>query len=269
MDVVREKAIRSIVNASMKNFVEGFELRHLSEVDNPEGTINMKKNNCFIAELGDEFIFYSAFVRSFDSSFGKVLENIGNQIASFSYTTKNQINSFITIEQQQHISSLLNMYETDKRQPLSDDYKKYHTILPKNIESYRKTHQCDNWFYNENTKTHYLCELKAGGDLDNKKAKSEKLALLTEFYMLKNMIADDENIVLYFATAYNKFGEGKGWKQPNVQTFFAADELLIGQDYWNFVCNDNEGFQIVFDQFKKSAVLIKRALKNIRKKYGI
>lgn len=269
MDKLREKGIRSIVDASIRSFVEGFELRHLSEVDNPEGTINMKKNNCFVAELGDEFIFYSAFVRSFDSSFGKVLENIGNHIAAFSYTTQNQINSFITIEQQQHISTLLNMYETDKRTPSIDDYEKYHTVLPKNIESYRKTHQCDNWFYNENTKTHFLCELKAGGDLDNKKAKSEKLALLTEYYMLKNHIDHDERIVLYFATAYNRFGEGKKWKQPNVQTFFASEELLIGRDYWNFVCNDDDGFNIVFDQYKKSAIHIKNALTNIRRTYGI
>lgn len=53
----------------------------LNEVNNPEGVINSKKYNCFINELGEEFMFYSAFVRSFDSSFGKVLENMGNSIA--------------------------------------------------------------------------------------------------------------------------------------------------------------------------------------------
>jgi hypothetical protein len=269
MEELKEKGIRAIVDASIKNFVEGFEFRHLSEKENPEGTINMKKNNCFIAELGDEFVFYSAFVRSFDSSFGKVLENIGNQIASFSYKTEKQIVSFITTEQQQHISTLLNTYETDKREPTTDDYIKYLTILPKNIESFRKTHQCDNWFYDEITKTHYLCELKAGGDLDNKKAKSEKLALLTEYFMLKNIMKTGETIKIYFATAYNRFGEGAKWKQPNVQTFFADQELLIGKEYWNFVCNDKKGFDIVFDQYKKSANLIKNALINIRNTYGI
>ena len=69
MEELKEKGIRAIVDASIKNFVEGFEFRHLYEKENSEGTINMKKNNCFIAELGDEFVFYSAFVRSFDSSF--------------------------------------------------------------------------------------------------------------------------------------------------------------------------------------------------------
>lgn len=64
MEKNKEKGIREIVDKSIRKFAEAFELRHLKQVKNPKGTINMKKNNCFIAELGDEFIFYSALVRS-------------------------------------------------------------------------------------------------------------------------------------------------------------------------------------------------------------
>ena len=81
MDELREKSIRLIIDTAIKSFADGFELRHNSEVDDPNGTINSKKYNCFISVLGVEFILYSAFVRSFDSSFGNLLENIGNQIA--------------------------------------------------------------------------------------------------------------------------------------------------------------------------------------------
>ena len=69
MDNLKRKAINEIIDSSIKNFSEGFEVRHMSELKNPEGVINSKKNNIFIAELGPEFMFYSAFVRSFDSSF--------------------------------------------------------------------------------------------------------------------------------------------------------------------------------------------------------
>lgn len=267
MEKIKEKAIRAIVASSIKTFANGLEGRHKGELDNPEGTINMKKNNCFIAVLDEEFIFYSALVRSFDSSFGKALENIGNEIAKFSYKTKKEINSYILPEQNNHISDLLDKYENHQTEPEVWHYENFPTIVPTNIESFKTTHACDNWFYDENTKTHYLIELKAGGDLDNKKARSEKTALLKEYFMLKNKADEDEKILIKFATAYNKFGEGKEWKQANVERVFAKEELLIGKDYWNFVCNDDEGFNIVFEQYKESACYIKEAIKEIKDLY--
>ena len=205
MDKLQEKSIRLIIDTAIKSFANGFELRHNAEVDDPNGTINSKKNNCFISVLGDEFIFYSAFVRSFDSSFGNLLESLGNQIAKFSYKTDRTIHSYILTEQTQHISNLLDKYEDHICTPAKSHYENFFVLPPKNFASFTTQHICDNWFFDEKSKTHYLVELKAGGDLDNKKAKSEKLALLKEYFMLKNIIPQDENILIYFATAYNKF----------------------------------------------------------------
>lgn len=268
MDELREKSIRLIIDTAIKSFAEGFELRHYSESDDPNGTINSKKNNCFISVLGDEFIFYSAFVRSFDSSFGNLLESLGNQIAKFSYKTERIIHSYILTEQTQHISNLLDKYEDHICKPTKRHYENFFVVQPKDTTSFKTQHVCDNWFYDENTKTHYLVELKAGGDLDNKKAKSEKNALLKEYFMLKNIIPDEQKIYIYFATAYNKFGENNVWHQANVERFFSYDELLIGKDYWNFVCNDEKGFEIVFEQYKISSQYIKASLSRIRNKYG-
>ena len=52
-------------------------------------------------------------------------------------------------------------------------------------------------------KKHYLVELKIGGDLDNKKARSEKEAILEQFSILSNNIKKNEIIEIKFATAYN------------------------------------------------------------------
>ncbi|MBQ7924055.1 MAG: TdeIII family type II restriction endonuclease [Clostridia bacterium] len=268
MEKLKEKSIRLIIDTAIKGFVKGFELRHNSEVDDPSGTINAKKNNCFISVLGEEFIFYSAFVRSFDSSFGNLLEDIGNQIATFSYKTDKVIHSYILTEQTQYIGSLLDKYEDHICKPSKEHYESFFVVPPKDKTSFKTQHVCDNWFYDEGSKTHYLVELKAGGDLDNKKAKSEKMALLKEYFMLKNIIPNGQKIFIYFATAYNKFGEHNAWHQANVERFFSAEELLIGKDYWNFVCNDEKGFDIVFDQYKISAQYIKDALVRIRNKYG-
>ena len=267
MDIVKEKAIRAIVNSSIKNFATGFELRHESDLTNPNGVINAKKNNCFINVLGDEFIFYSAFVRSFDSSFGNVLEDIGNAIAAFSYETYKTIKSYILPEQLNHMTNILDKYEDAVISPEVSHYESFFVIPPADVTSFKTKHECDNWFYDKDAKTHYLVELKSGGDLDVKKAKSEKLALLKEYYMLKNMVGT-EKVVLKFATAYNKFGEGKPWRQHSIEKYFNKEELLIGKDYWNFVCNDEKGFDIIFDEYKKAAEYIKEAINRIRILYG-
>lgn len=261
------KIINTLIDTAIRSFANGFENRYTNEVDMPAGVINSKKNNVFIAELGDEFIFYSAFVRSFDSSFGKVLENLGNSIAKFSYDVRGKIESYLLPQQTQHIDYLMTAYEKHDSSPKITDYQNFSCLQPKNIESYRIKHETDNYFYDENKKCHYLIELKSGGDLDNKKAKSEKIALLNEYFILKNSLQNNEQIKIFYATAYNKFGEGNHWKQDRVKTFFAEDELLIGKDYWNFVCNDIDGFDIVMKQYRKSAVYIKESLNSIKNLY--
>jgi hypothetical protein len=95
MDEAKKIAIENIVDREIKNFSYSYETRFTNEVNDPEGVINSKKNNCFVAKLGKEFMFYSAFVRSFDSSFGKVLEKIGNEVAKLSYNVRGNINSFL------------------------------------------------------------------------------------------------------------------------------------------------------------------------------
>jgi len=42
---------------------------------------------------------------------------------------------------------------------------------------------------------------------------------------------------------------------------------LIGKDYWNFVCNDDEGFDIIMKQYSESVNHIKSALENIKNIY--
>lgn len=267
MEELKRKAINEIIDSSIKSFANGFEVRHIKEVNDPNGVINSKKNNIFMAELGEEFMFYSAFVRSFDSSFGNVLENIGNAIAKLSYEVNGRIESYLLPQQTQHIDYLMTVYN-DHVEPKKEDYENFSWVKPRDITSYVTSHETDNYFYNPEKKEHYIIELKAGGDLDNKKSKAEKIELLREYFLLKNKLENtDETVKVLFATAYNKFGEGSEWKQSQVRQYFDEKELLIGKDYWNFVCNDKNGFDIVFQQYKKSAEYIKQAIQNIKSLY--
>lgn len=269
MEKEKKKAIEIVVDVAIASFAEGLISRYTDEADKETGVINMKKNNCFIAELGEEFMFYSAFVRSFDSSFGNVLEKIGNNIATLSYEVKGNIRSFLLPDQTQRIASILDSYVDHNTKPAIAHYKDYTSIYPKDITSYKREHVTDNYFYCPEKNEHYLIELKASGDLDNKKSRAEKSSLLEEYFLLKNQLKDDKtaNIKIFFGTAYNKYGEGKPWKQERVKQFFAEEELLIGQDYWNFVCNDSNGFEIIFNQYKVSCERIKEALIHIKELY--
>lgn len=265
----KKTAVQMIVDSTIFAFADGLKTRFTDEVDDPRGVINQKKNNCFIAELGSEFMFYSAFVRSFDSSFGNVLEKMGNNIANLFYEVKHDIDSFILPEQTQHISNLMASYDKHT-EPDIVHYKDFNFIIPKDISNFKSVHKTDNYFFDTDSNTHYIIELKAGGDLDNKKSKAEKTAMLTEFFMLKNIVSqnkNNENVVIYFATAYNKFGEDAEWSQERVKQFFALDELLIGKKYWNFVCKSENGFDIIFEQYKKSAMHIKKSLDEIKSIY--
>ena len=69
---------------------------------------------------------------------------------------------------------------------------------------------------------------------------------------------------IFLATAYNPYGEDAPWKQERVKQFFAEEELLIGKHYWNFVCDDPEGFAIVREQYRKSAAEIKAMVERVK-----
>lgn len=73
-NVNKERAIRAVVKQAVESYASGFSDRHLSEVNDEEGTINMKIHNVFIAALGADIQYYSALARSLDSSLGNMLE---------------------------------------------------------------------------------------------------------------------------------------------------------------------------------------------------
>ena len=270
MNIDNERAIRAVVRSYVEAYATGFSDRHLSEVDDPDGTINMKINNVFIAALGADIQYYSALARSLDSSLGNMLEKMAIQIATLHFDVSQHVEGIIYQEQTDYIAELLEAYKNTKgvnhRLPKVDDYKGI--MLKKSPSSFHsKRHESDYYLKDAQTGMHYLIELKIGGDLDNKKARSEKEALLEQYCILANSLGSEENIKICFATAYNRYGEGKPWKQGRVLQFFAEEELLISSNFWNLVCKSEKGYDIVIDEYKKNAHLIIEALAKIKNAY--
>jgi len=263
----KEEAIRSIVHASVESFAVGFQGRHEGELDDPEGTLNMKIHNVFIAVLGPEIQYYTALVRSLDSSLGNMLEKMAINIAKLSYEVKQNVEGPLSLKQTQDIAELLEKYKRREITPPTIKDYQFLRIKPAEKSLVTKRHDSDYYLIDKETSEESLIELKIGGDLDNKKARSEKEALLEQFAILSNTQAKDAGIKIFFATAYNRFGEGKPWRQERVRQFFADDELLIGKDFWDFVCKSKDGYNIVLEAYKEKAGLIKASLDSIRKTY--
>ena len=263
-----EIAIRELVRSNIKTFAQTFSERHISQIDNPNGTLNMKIHNVFISALGEEIQYFSALVRSFDSSLGNMLESLAGSIARFSYIVTDEVVGPLYPKQTTQIAELLEAYKNNAnpKKVAVEDYKLIREIKKPETQT-PKTHVSDYYLYDEENNEYFLIELKIGGDLDNKKARSEKESIFEQYAILSNSLPPGSKIKCYFATAYNRFGEGNAWKQGRVKQFFSEEELLIGKDFWNFICKSDNGFNIVMDEYKENAYIIKNALDAIRNEY--
>jgi len=226
----------------------------------------MKIHNVFIAALGSEIKYYTALVRSLDSSLGNMLEKMAINIAGLFYTVKKRVEGYLHEKQTAKIAELLEKYKRYEIKPRNKDYSslRLNYKFKKNIP---KRHESDYYLIDEENNRHYLIELKIGGDLDNKKARSEKEALLEQYSILSNTLSKNTAIKIYFATAYNRFGEDKYWKQERVRQYFSDNELLIGKDFWNFICKSSSGYDLVINEYKKNAKYIVTALNKIKGVY--
>ena len=261
----KEKAIRSIVSSAVKSYANGFSTRHIAEVDNENGVINMKIHNVFIAALGPEIQYYSALARSLDSSLGNMLESMAISIATLNYDVSRHVEGVLYKEQTDYIAELLEQYKRsiDRRRPKLEDYQ---GISRQTGQAETKRHESDYYLFDKETGMHYLIELKIGGDLDNKKARSEKEALLEQYCILTNRLGE-ERVKILFATAYNRYGEGNPWNQSRVRQFFCEEELCISRKFWNLVCKSECGYDIVIDEYVKNAHYINEALSEIKNMY--
>ncbi|MCL2633506.1 MAG: TdeIII family type II restriction endonuclease [Oscillospiraceae bacterium] len=254
--------IESIVCEQMVKFADRFKKRHIKDVKKLSGVINSKDKNVFIKALPSELKFYSALVRSYDSALGTLLEGIGFEVAGMKYKVSKKTEGKISIRQQDYINDILNSYKNGGTPDIAH-YRDYNTTL---FESKEINHVSDYILFDEDTNTYYIIELKSGGNLDKTKSEAQKRALLQQYFILKNITEHD--VKLYFATAYNKDGEGNEWKQNFIKAFFAPEELLIGKDFWSFVCKDESGFDVVVNAYSNNIHIISQALEEIKEAYS-
>lgn len=161
MDMTKKKTIRALVSGYVESYASGFSDRHISELNDDEGTINMKIHNIFISSLGSDIQYYSALARSLDSSLGNMLEKMAIKIATLSYDVCQHVEGKIYKSQTDYIAEILEEYKRHARIPKIEDYK---SVLINKIDSkiINKRHESDYYLYDRENNMHYLIELKIG-----------------------------------------------------------------------------------------------------------
>ena len=257
---------------------------------------NKKRYNFLIDQLEENIIANMVFVSSFESKYGFAIETCAERIASLKFGEKNvpkivnplglkhnlneehstrqiivsnvdlsngdlkgkisafRANHVAKSSETGHIESGVNQNSIKKLIDIASEYKdeKIHT-KPVDLAFFDGT----NWI---------VMELKAGGNLDSSNAPSNVEKLLTIYSGLQV-----KNSKAYFATLYNKDGEGNNWKGSIKKHMAYPEMFLIGKNFWNTILPGRITYE-EFEKIYKKALIeidlnkqIKRIIENLLK----
>ena len=217
---------------------------------------NKKRRNFIISQFDDETTAEMVFVSSFESKSGNTIERCAKKFAKLRYGAENvpdvinmtghNIDIANDENKTQMLVSHVNMSSaelggrittfrknnmSEGRTPSTLNHEKMQELVQlgnEYIDDKIHTKPIDLAFYDGHIWN--IMEIKAGGDLDSSNAPSNIDKLLT-IYTGMNTI----NWRAYFATLYNKDGEGHVWNGGVKKFLSYPDNFLIGSQFWNKV----------------------------------
>ncbi len=237
------------------------------------GNFRKKANNFLLSQFDPDVLFYTVFTSSFESKSGNALENCAKAIARLRYGP-DSVPAIIqglgaTDEDiRRHTASTTDKQIILTRKKIGEVTSKASSALSRHRKSGRGKSQAAtigisqrilsdeivNVAYEDSDKleenpvdlfirvseTESLCmEIKLGGDLDSSNAPAQLAKFLTLC-----AIANTPEIEGYFATIYNKDGEGKRFT-GTVRSYLADDMILAGSEFWAKILPG----EISFEQF--------------------
>ena len=218
-----------------------------------------KVNNFLLSQMDEQITASMVFVSSFESKSGFAIETCAKRIARLTYGEKN----VPKIVNPRNLAHNLNPNNING-QVVVTDVDTNNGNLRGTIASFRANNVADGRGRNriESRVTHATCqstllplskqyktkqiytkpvdlaffdgkdwnnmELKAGGDLDSSNAPSNVEKLLTIYVDM-----GIPNCKAYFATLYNKDGEGNTWTGAVKKHMHYPSMFLIGANFWN------------------------------------
>ncbi len=227
--------------------------------DTPEN-FRRKANNFLLSQFDPDVLFYTVFTSSFESKSGNALENCAKAIARLRYgsnsvpsvirgvgATEEDVRSRLASSADKqtiltrveiskvtaHSQSVLSRHRKKGRgqsrtattgvsqQILQDEilshlYTESIVLEEKPVDLFVRVSEAES-----------LCmEVKLGGDLDSSNAPAQLAKFLTTCALVGT-----SGLQGYFATIYNKDGEGKPFT-GTVRSYLAGDMILAGSHFW-------------------------------------
>ena len=240
--------------------------------DTPEN-FRKKANNFLLSQFDPDVLFYTVFTSSFESKSGNALENCAKAIARLRYGSTSVpavIQGLGATEEdmRRHSISAADRQIILARKKIGEVSRQASSALARHRKSGRGKNQATttgvsqsilrdeivNVSYEDSDKleekpvdlfirvseTESLCmEIKLGGDLDSSNAPAQLAKFLTTC-----VISGSPQVEGYFATIYNKDGEGKRFTGA-VRSYLADDMILAGSEFWTKILPS----EISFEQF--------------------
>ena len=232
---------------------------------------NKKERNWILGDFDETMISNLVFVSSFESKSGNMMENVATEIARIKfgeenvplvisgrnvtpeefekfkkeYTSKDKkAQVIISKSNLGDCKKIASSFREDSRAEarsssnlIQEGLGKILNELPEGIEKFN-VKPVDLIFIEEGKIN--LVEIKAGGDLDSSNASGN----IDKMFTWISMLGKECN--LYFATLYNKDGEGNLWK-GGIRKYIGEEMVLIGKDFWERILPED----INFDKFKE------------------
>lgn len=236
------------------------EFSNLTELIEKDFSSNYRRkvNNFLLSQMDERITASMVFVSSFESKSGFAIETCAKRIARLTFGEENvptivnprglhhnidpsSVSGQIVVtdvdthngDLRGEIASFRAKNEASGKGRLREESKVTHatckaTLLPLSAK-YRSsqiyTKPVDLAFFDGTTWN--IMELKAGGDLDSSNAPSNVEKLLTIYVDM-----GIENCKAYFATLYNKDGEGNTWTGAVKKHLNYPSMFLIGANFW-------------------------------------
>lgn len=268
----------------MRNIIKNIvfeEFSKLIELIEKDFSINYKRkvNNFLLSQMDENITASMVFVSSFESKSGFAIETCAKRIARLKFGEEN----VPTIVNPRNLSH--NFDESRiSGQIVVTDVDTYNGNLRGEISAFRANNEAkgkgkarvESGVTQNSIKEHLLplsqkyhtdsvyskpvdlafydgenwnvMELKAGGDLDSSNAPSNVEKLLTIYVDM-----GIENCKAYFATLYNKDGEGNTWKGAVKKHLAYPEMFLIGKNLWTKILPDGISFE-KFEEIYKEAL---------------
>lgn len=238
-----------------------------------------KRYNFLLSQLDETIIANMVFVSSFESKCGFAIENCAKRIARLKFGDENvpKIINPLGLNHnldENHITGQIIVSNIDLSN--GDLRGKISAFRANNVAKGSRSNRIESGVTQESikqltdiareyqdTKIHtkpvdlaffdgtnwIVMELKAGGDLDSSNAPSNIEKLLTIYSGLQV-----ENAKAYFATLYNKNGEGNTWTGAVKKHMAFPEMFLIGKSFWNTILPNGISYED-FEKIYKNALI--------------